>query len=77
MFGAYQFPDIETRTLKVAALDELVDSLEMDMDEAQRWAQALTFHHQWMVLSREHAAALVLLTKEIGVVSVTSSVQQQ
>jgi hypothetical protein len=69
MFGAYQFPDVETRTLKVAALDLLVDDLEMDMQEAQRWAQALTFHHQWMVLAREHAAALVLLTKEIGVVS--------
>lgn len=69
MFGAYQFPDVETRTLKVAALDLLVDDLEMDMAEAQRWAQALNFHHQWMVLAREHAAALVLLTKEIGVVS--------
>ncbi|KAF6259584.1 hypothetical protein COO60DRAFT_995842 [Scenedesmus sp. NREL 46B-D3] len=68
MFGAYQFPDVETRTLKVAALDLLVDDLEMDMAEAQRWAQALNFHHQWMVLAREHAAALVLLTKEIGVV---------
>eukprot|EP00882_Tetradesmus_deserticola_P028387 GHRQ01031621.1.p3 GENE.GHRQ01031621.1~~GHRQ01031621.1.p3 ORF type:complete len:112 (+),score=35.47 GHRQ01031621.1:560-895(+) len=69
MFGSYQFPEVETRTLKVAALDLLVDELEMGMDEAQRWAQALTFHHQWMVLAREHAAALVLLTKEIGVVS--------
>ncbi|WIA30500.1 hypothetical protein OEZ86_000584 [Tetradesmus obliquus] len=68
MFGAYQFPEVETRTLKVAALDALVDDLEMDLTEAQDWAQALTFHHQWMVLAREHAAALVLLTKEIGVV---------
>lgn len=70
MFGAYQFPEVETRTLKVAALDALVDDLEMDLTEAQDWAQALTFHHQWVVLAREHAAALVLLTKEIGVVSV-------
>lgn len=26
--------------------------------EAAAWAEALTFHHQWMILARGHAAAL-------------------
>jgi hypothetical protein len=29
----------------------------------------LNLNHQWMILSREHAAALVLHTKEIMLVS--------
>lgn len=68
MFGMYQFPDKETRTLKVATLDELVDNTELGELEAQNWGRALLFHHQWMVLAREHAAALVMLSKEISVV---------
>ncbi len=31
----------------------------MGLADAKAWSEALTFHHQWMVLSREHALALV------------------
>jgi hypothetical protein len=27
--------------------------------QAERWSRALTFHHQWLVVSRAHALALV------------------
>lgn len=33
--------------------------------EAAAWAEALTFHHQWMIISREHALALVALKREM------------
>lgn len=68
LFGMYQFGPIEMRTLKVAVVDELTENSSMTEEEAQSWGRALTFHHQWMVLSREHAAALVLNMREIVVV---------
>ena len=38
---------------------------DMSSSEAEAWGVALTFHHQWMVLSRAHALALVALQKNI------------
>jgi hypothetical protein len=46
LFGAYQFGPTETRTLKVAVVDQLVSDTAMCEAEAQSWGQALTFHHQ-------------------------------
>lgn len=64
----YQFGPTEMRTLKVAVVEELVENSSMTEEEAQAWGRALTFHHQWMVMSREHAAALVHHTREIMMV---------
>lgn len=65
----YQFGPSETRTLKVAVVDQLTVDTSMTEEEAQSWGRALTFHHQWMVLSREHASALVVHSREIMMVS--------
>lgn len=50
-------------------MEELLDNSAMTNSEAHEWGNALTFHHQWMVLSREHAAALVQHRREIMMVS--------
>jgi hypothetical protein len=55
-------------TLREAVRDELLENSAMTHREAAEWGEALTFHHQWMVLSREHAAALVHHRKEIVMV---------
>jgi len=68
LFGLYQFGPTEMRTLKVAVVEELVENSSMTEEEAQSWGRALSFHHQWMVLSREHAAALVHHAREIMMV---------
>ncbi|KAF8068441.1 PU1 [Scenedesmus sp. PABB004] len=68
LFGSYQFPEREGRALKVAALEQLESDTGLAGAEAQEWARALTFHHQWMVLCRDHAAALVALATEISVI---------
>jgi hypothetical protein len=52
-------------TLKEAVVDELLENSSMDQEEADTWGNALSFHHQWMVLSREHAAALVHHRRDI------------
>jgi len=65
LFGAYQFAEREQTTLKAATEEELRVTGGMGEREAAAWAEALTFHHQWMVVAREHAAALVALRKEI------------
>eukprot|EP00775_Hariotina_reticulata_P002315 gene2315-2623_t len=65
MFGSYQFDDKAARNLKVAAVDELVSEADMSEEEAQGWGRALVFHHQWMLLAREHAAALVSMSRDI------------
>jgi hypothetical protein len=62
----------EQLTLKAATEDELRATGAMGEREAAAWAEALTFHHQWMVLSREHAAALVALRKEVILVGALS-----
>lgn len=64
----YQFGSEEHRTLQDSCYEELEYNTELTKAEAQQWSQALTFHHQWMVLSREHAAAVVKLRTEITVV---------
>jgi hypothetical protein len=69
LFGSYQFDDKAARNLKVAAVDELVSEADMSEEEAQGWGRALIFHHQWMVLAREHAAALVSMSRDIIAVS--------
>lgn len=68
LFGLYQFGAPEMVTLKEAVLDELLENSSMTQSEAADWGEALTFHHQWMVLSREHAAALVHHRREIVMV---------
>ena len=68
LFGLYQFGDVEMRTLKVAVVDELMENSSMTQEEAQAWGAALTFHHQWMVLSREHVTALVQDMKDLMLV---------
>jgi hypothetical protein len=65
LFGLYQFGAPEMQTLKDAVVDELLENSSMDREEADTWGNALSFHHQWMVLSREHAAALVHHSREI------------
>ncbi len=45
--------------------DELQVVGGLGAGEAANWAEALTFHHQWMLVSREHAAALYTLRKDI------------
>jgi hypothetical protein len=65
LFGAYQFAQREQSTLKAASEEELRLSGGMGEREAAAWAEALSFHHQWMVLAREHAAGLVALRKDI------------
>jgi alkylhydroperoxidase family enzyme len=65
LFGVYQFGAAEQSTLKAATADELRVAGGLGEREAAAWAEALTFHHQWMVLSREHAAALVALRRNI------------
>ena len=52
-------------TLKDAVVDELLQNSSMTRREAHSWGDALSFHHQWMVLSREHAAALVHHRRDI------------
>jgi hypothetical protein len=69
LFGLYQFGAPEMVTLKEAVVEELLDNSAMTNSEAHEWGNALTFHHQWMVLSREHAAALVQHRREIMMVS--------
>lgn len=65
LFGAYQFAAREQNTLKEATQEELRLTGGMSEREAAAWAEALSFHHQWMIVSREHAAALVALRKDI------------
>lgn len=65
LFGAYQFGEEEYNTLKAATAEQLRLDADMSHHMSQAWANALTFHHQWMVLSREHALALVALKPEI------------
>jgi hypothetical protein len=43
----------------------LLEVSALTQAEAAAWGDALTFHHQWMVLSREHAAALVHHRREV------------
>ena len=69
LYGAYQFDDAASRALRVAAMEQLVLDVGMDEEDVQRWGWGLTFHHQWLVLSRAHAAALGSLRAEIMVVS--------
>lgn len=64
----YQFGKEEQDTLQDSCCEELEFGTELTKAEAQQWSKALTFHHQWMVLSREHAAAVVKLRTEITVV---------
>jgi hypothetical protein len=47
------------RVLRGAVEEDLQLDCCMAQQEAAAWGRALTFHHQWMVLCREHAAALV------------------
>lgn len=61
-FAAVSTPPARPATQ--ATSEELVLS-GMGEREAAAWAEALTFHHQWMVVSREHAASLVALRKDI------------
>lgn len=65
LFGLYQFGAPEMDTLQSAVLEELLEVSALTPPEAAAWRDALTFHHQWMVLSREHAAALVHHRREI------------
>lgn len=65
----YQFGEEEHTVLQEACIEEVQEDTNLDRVEAHKWSQALTFHHQWMVLSREHAAAVVKLRTEITVVS--------
>jgi hypothetical protein len=58
LFGSYQFGPEENATLREAAEEELLDDGGFSAEDARRWSRALTFHHQWLVLSREHAALL-------------------
>lgn len=64
----YQFGDEEQDILQKACHEELMYYTESTPGEADNWVQSLTFHHQWMVLCREHAAAVVKLRSEINVV---------
>jgi hypothetical protein len=59
LFGAYEFGKPEMVALRGAVVEDLIDEGGMNQQEAAAWGKALSFHHQWMVLSREHAAALV------------------
>ncbi len=61
----YQFGPTEMVTLKEAVVEELLENSAMTNSEAHEWGNTLTFHHQWMVLAREHAAALVKHRREI------------
>jgi hypothetical protein len=75
LFGQYEFGAPEMATLRAAVVDELLQNRSMTRRQAASWGDALSFHHQWMVLSREHAAALVHHRRDIikvGVVVVVA-----
>jgi hypothetical protein len=79
-FGSYEFGTPEVTALKSAVVEELASNGRSDR-QAQAWADALTFHHQWMVLSREHVAALLQHRREVievsmGLVTVQCSTVQ-
>lgn len=59
LFGAYEFGKPEMCVLRAAVVEDLQLEGCSTQREAAAWGKALTFHHQWMVLCREHAAALV------------------
>lgn len=80
LFGSYEFGEPEVTALKSAVDEELTSSGRSD-SQAQEWSKALTFHHQWMVLSREHVAALLQHRTEVievnmGLVTVQCSTVQ-
>lgn len=69
LFGAYQFPEREQTILMNAVTETLQLEGGLSATEASLWGNCLTFHHQWMVLSRQHALALVALKGDILKVS--------
>jgi hypothetical protein len=65
LFGSYLFGAEEHTTLRLAAEEEMLADGGFSAEEARRWSRALTFHHQWMVLSREHALVLCGMKAEL------------
>jgi hypothetical protein len=63
--GLFEFGAREMTALRTAVQEDLLESTSLTAAAAAAWRDALTFHHQWCVLAREHAAALVHHMRDI------------
>jgi hypothetical protein len=52
LFGRFQFGQAFDEAARQVAADVLQAQLQMGQSEARAWADALVFHHTWMVLDR-------------------------
>jgi hypothetical protein len=52
LFGRFQFGQAFDEAAQQVACDVLQAQLQMSHSEARAWADALVFHHTWMVLDR-------------------------
>ncbi len=69
LFGAYQYDEQAQGHLQAVVTEHLQHEAGLKAGAARTWAQGLTFHHQWMVLSRQHAQLLVAHKAEMLKVS--------
>eukprot|EP00775_Hariotina_reticulata_P002308 gene2308-2616_t len=68
LFGRFQFGAVYDAAASRVAAAQLQHELDMGAAEAAAWGEALTFHHTWMVLSRQ--LVLALLSREAEVLRV-------
>lgn len=63
--GLYVFGQQDMQLLRKEVQQRLMQEGSYTRQQAQQWGKALTFHHQWLVVPREHAQVLVQNMEEV------------